>query len=131
MPKYNVHLYREMRVKYFNVEAETPERAAELVRNIDPELCDYENETHECEGQSFGAVVDEIDPANPGHWTNETPINFDDGKLRDAAPQLLKALRGIFLLHEPEGRFQPSHYKPYLKECRDILEQLENIEKTS
>lgn len=94
MPNYNVHLYREMRVKYFNVQADSVEEAALKVKNVDPELCDWENEIHECEGQSFSAIVDEVDPKT-GELTEdgegETPINFSEGSLLYAADDLLAA----------------------------------------
>lgn len=93
MPLYNVHLYREMRVKYLHVEASTPEQAAMRCYHIDPEMCDYENEIHECEGQSFGCVVDEIDPADDQIIWKETPINFEEGRLRDNAHLMLEALK--------------------------------------
>lgn len=44
-----------------------------------------------------------------------------DANLIAAAPDLQAALEGLFSLHEPEGRFQPSHYKPYLKAVREAL----------
>lgn len=31
------------------------------------------------------------------------------------------ALAALYALHEPEGRFQPSHYKPILSKVRDAL----------
>lgn len=38
-----------------------------------------------------------------------------DVRLIAAAPDLLAALKGIMTLHEPEGRFQPHSFKPFLK----------------
>ena len=35
--------------------------------------------------------------------------------------ELLSALQGMFALHEPEGRFQPSHYKPVLAKARAAI----------
>lgn len=47
----------------------------------------------------------------------------DEGNARliAAAPDLLEALEGLLSLHEPEGRFQPSHYKPFLANARNAL----------
>lgn len=103
MPKYNVHLYREMRVKYLNVDAATPEEAAQKVKDINPEMCDYETELHECEGQSFGCVVDELDPSGVHSFLNEERVEFEEGKLRDAAPDLLEALEKMaeMAMHAP------------------------------
>jgi hypothetical protein len=44
-----------------------------------------------------------------------------DKRLRDAAPALLAALKALFALHEPQGRFQPSHFKPVLAQVREAL----------
>lgn len=42
-------------------------------------------------------------------------------KLIAAAPELLDALKAMFALHEPEGRFQPSSYKPILRQAREAI----------
>lgn len=93
MPRYNVHLYREMRVRYRDVIADTPQHAATIVKDIDPELCDYENDIVECEGQSFAAIVDELVEPEVGSddVACETPLQFEYGALRDAATLLLNA----------------------------------------
>ncbi len=52
-----------------------------------------------------------------------------------AAPELLEALQALLSLHEPEGRFQPSHFKPVLHAARSAIakargEPVEQIGKT-
>ncbi len=34
---------------------------------------------------------------------------------------LVEALEALYALHEPEGRFQPSHFKPVLAQVRAAL----------
>ncbi|MDE1007692.1 MAG: hypothetical protein OSB38_18670 [Paraburkholderia fungorum] len=38
-----------------------------------------------------------------------------------ASPKLLTALQALLSLHEPEGRFQPSHFKPVLFQARQAI----------
>lgn len=98
MPKYNVHIYREMRIKYKDVVAPSPRRAAVIMRHVDPEMCNYEYETHECEGQTFCALVDtlaetgESDDIDTG-VKHEDPFTFADGVMRDFAPELFDACK--------------------------------------
>ena len=42
-------------------------------------------------------------------------------KFRDQRNSLRHALEQLFSLHEPEGRFQPSHFKPILQLVRETL----------
>lgn len=44
-----------------------------------------------------------------------------DGRVFIIQTALLNALKGLFALHEPEGRFQPSHYKPILRAVREAI----------
>src|SRR5262249_35138852 len=54
---YNVHLYREMRLKFERIEADTPEAAAAIAR--DKLTTDADN-IDDCEGETFSALVDVI-----------------------------------------------------------------------
>lgn len=45
----------------------------------------------------------------------------EDAHLWAISPLLLYALIGMFALHEPEGRFQPSHFKPFLADARRAI----------
>jgi hypothetical protein len=57
MSSYNVHIYREMRLVFGNINAETPQAAALIARDIPTSEAD---EIDDCEGESFAALVDEI-----------------------------------------------------------------------
>jgi hypothetical protein len=55
MPTYTVHLYQEMRLTFRDIEADSPEEAAEAAtRAENPEI-------HCCEGRNSQAVVDLIE----------------------------------------------------------------------
>jgi len=51
------------------------------------------------------------------------------GKLAAQAPKLLSALKALFALHEPEGRFQPHHFKPVLRQVQETLAGIDVKEK--
>jgi len=55
MPTYNVHLYREMRLFFPGIEADTPEQAAKLVAERAADEAEY---TDDCEGATTSALVD-------------------------------------------------------------------------
>jgi hypothetical protein len=82
MPKYKVHVYREMRLVFDDIEAATPEKAAETAGEKHFDNCD---EWSDCEGQNLYALVD--------HAPHEgTVIEFEAGRMLDAGPVMLKAL---------------------------------------
>ncbi|MCE9567645.1 MAG: hypothetical protein K8U57_37060 [Planctomycetes bacterium] len=49
---------------------------------------------------------------------NQGPVSASDEQLK---VRLLEALEGLLSLHEPEGRFQPSYYKPFLANARTAI----------
>jgi hypothetical protein len=55
MPTYNVHLYREMRLFFPGVEADTAEEAAKIVAE---KASEEAASTEDCEGESVAALVD-------------------------------------------------------------------------
>lgn len=55
MTIYNVHIIREMRLKFEGIEADTPEAAAVIARDKPTSEAD---DINDCEGESFSAVVD-------------------------------------------------------------------------
>ncbi len=56
MPRYNVHLYREMRLFFENVEADNPEEALKKVMDTPADQA----ECHDCEGENLSALVDVV-----------------------------------------------------------------------
>ncbi len=55
MTKYNVHIYREMRLRFDGIEAETAEEAAEKAKDM---LLAEADDFDECDGRDFAALVD-------------------------------------------------------------------------
>ena len=55
MPKYNVHIYREMRLMFTDIEASTPEEAAKIASGKSTDHAEY---MEDCEGKDFAALVD-------------------------------------------------------------------------
>ena len=89
MPKYNVHLYREMRLYYPGIEAESPAQAAAIVAR--KETHDAE-EIESCEGENLGALVDLV---GDHEFERSVIIDFEPERLRKAAPKLLDALQSL------------------------------------
>lgn len=86
MTIYNVHLYREMRLRFGGIEAESPEAAAEAVRRLTLEAADV---VDECDGADFAALVD---VAGDEEFGRSVTVDFEGEGLRKAAPELLAAL---------------------------------------
>ena len=86
MPKYRVHVYREMRIVFDDIEAATPEKAAEIAGEKHFDDCD---EWSDCEGVNLAALVDrQGDP-------DGTLIDFKDGRMLRASESLLSCLKDI------------------------------------
>jgi len=47
--------------------------------------------------------------------------NEANARLIATAPDLLEALEGLLSLHDPDGKFQPSHYKPFLSAAKTAI----------
>jgi hypothetical protein len=84
MTLYNVHIYREMRLKYERIEADTPEAAATIARD---KLTDDADLIDDCDGETFAALVDVI---GDEQFEHSVTIDFKPEPLRKVAPDLLK-----------------------------------------
>jgi hypothetical protein len=80
MPTFNVHLYREMRLYFPGIEADTPEKAAKLVAG---KPTDEATTIDDCDGESHAALVDLVGDTN---YSQSVTIDLDPGK--GAAPSL-------------------------------------------
>ena len=89
MTLYNVHIYREMRLVYEGISAETPEAAAAIARKQPTDDC---VEIADCEGETLSAVVDE---AGDSAYERSVMIDFENECLRTASPALLAACRMV------------------------------------
>lgn len=120
MPKYNVHLYREMRLLFENYEAETPEQAAKLVgdeltSNADDILC--------CEGLNLSALVD---VAGDEEFSGSVTIVFDAQRSIDAKPKLLAALKNLADQADEDcpADYRSRHFIEALENARSVMEGL-------
>jgi hypothetical protein len=85
MPKYKVHIYREMRLEFEDIEAATPEEAARIAGEKHFDDCD---DWSDCEGENLYALVDYAPHEG-------TVINFEGGRLLDTGAKLIGALKRI------------------------------------
>jgi hypothetical protein len=86
MSTYTVHLYREMRLTFTGITADTPEGAATSACNAASETA---TRWEDCEGETFTALVD-LD--GDEEFEHSRVIDFPEGQLRSAAPKLADAL---------------------------------------
>jgi hypothetical protein len=89
MTKYNVHLYREMRLEYVGIEAETPEAAALIARD---RATDDADNVEDCEGENLAALIDIV---GDEEYEQSCLIDFEPERQRKAAARLLDALKWI------------------------------------
>ena|ERR1700722_19846575 len=95
---YTVHLYREMRLVFRDIEADSPEEAAARAAS------DGENpEIHDCGGRTFQAVADLI---LDDELVDETDVLFAEGRLLNAAEDLLRALEQAVAALNTAPRFK-------------------------
>jgi hypothetical protein len=92
MTVYNVHIFREMRLKFDGIEADTPEAAAAIA---DDKLADQADEIEDSDGVGFSAVVDLV---GDGEDTFCRAIYFEAGRLLNAATTLLATLESVAAL---------------------------------
>src|SRR5947209_16912657 len=86
MTRYNVHLYREMRLVFERIEAASPEDAAATARDLDTAEAD---DIESCDGETFAALVDVVGDTD---YEQSRFVPFEPERLRQAAPALLEAL---------------------------------------
>ena len=87
MPTFNVHLYREMRLYFPDIEADTPEQAAKIVAE---KATDEAETIADCEGISTAALVDRF-----GDEDFSGSVTVDLDPMQGAAPELYTALHAI------------------------------------
>ena len=90
MPKYNVHLYREMRLFFPGVEAATPEEAARIAAGKQADAAASIDD--ECDGENLAALIDVV---GDDQYQLSVTIDFEPERLRKAAPHLLAACQMV------------------------------------
>ena len=106
--KYRVHIYREMRLVFEDIEAATPHKAALIAGEKHFDDCD---EWSDCEGENLSALVD--------HAPHEgTMIDFEAGRLRNAAPKLIDVLNK--LLREIDSEIEQRQHGGNGEDCAQL-----------
>ncbi len=86
MTRYNVHLYREMRLLFRGIEADTPETAAALAREMPTDDAD---DLEDCNGEDLAALIDVVGDEN---YVHSRTLEFEGERQRKAAGPPLAAL---------------------------------------
>ena len=71
MTLYNVHIYREMKLRFDGIEALTPEAAANIARD---RLTEDADDIAPCDGETLAALVDEVGDED---FSRSRHIKFD------------------------------------------------------
>ena len=87
MPRYNVHLYREMRLLFEGIETGSHEEAAAIARQRSCEEADF---IGDCDGETFAALVDVVGDTE---YEQTRLVSFEGERLREATPLLLEAVQ--------------------------------------
>jgi hypothetical protein len=86
MKRYNVHIYREMKLLYGGIEADSHEEAARIASD---RLTEEADSMDDCDGETFGALVD---VAGDENFQHSQTVNFESGCLQQAASDMHDAL---------------------------------------
>ena len=99
MTIHNVRIYREMRLVFGGIEAESPEAAALFARG---KPTDEADSIDDCEGENLAALVD---LAGDEDYEHSQFIDFEPERIRKAAPAqaLMLDLIRYGLLHLADG----------------------------
>jgi hypothetical protein len=96
MTTYIVHIYREMRLSYADIEAATPEAAAAAA--ADKPTSDADN-IDDCDGANLAALVDTV--GDEDH-SQSVSVDFEPERQRKTAVKLLAALEAVL----PYARYE-------------------------
>jgi hypothetical protein len=109
MPNYIVHIYREMRLSYAGIEADTPQAAAEIAGSKPTGEADN---IEDCDGENLSALVD---LAGDEDYRHSVTIDFEPERHRKAVPALLAACRMIV------ARWQHGDLAEAARACNDAI----------
>ena len=91
MTIYNVHIYREMKLLFDGIEADSPEAAANIARD---ELTEDADDIDDCDGKTLAALIDVV---GDDQFKQSTLIDFDSEAttLREALACLATAAEDL------------------------------------
>ena len=113
MPTYNVHLYREMRLFFPGIEADTPQQAAKLVAD---KPINEATTIEDRDGESIAALVDLVGDEN---FSESVTIDLNQGEGTAPSPKVtLLTIKEWFLTGEIDG----------VKFCQDsIIDEIDTV----
>lgn len=111
MTLYHVHIYREMRLYFPGIEADTPESAARIAAAKLTADAEY---AEECDGENLAALVD---VAGDDEFAHSVTVDFEGERLRKAAPELLEACRMVV------DRWERGDLAEAVRACAAAVEQ--------
>ena len=117
MTVYNVHLYREMRLLFLDIEAESPEEAAEACRELPDEAACGPAEP--CQGEAFAALVD---VQGDSDYVQSVTIDFEAERIRKAAPKLLATLEHFYnIMHDYESSRNKGYVQQAMQDAKAVI----------
>lgn len=122
MIQYIVHLYREMKLSYTGIEADTPQAAAYIASGKPTAEADN---IEDCEGQNLSALVD---VAGDEDYSESIIVDFEAERIRNAAPALLDALKqcwhqlSLWVADTESCDMSPEDNEALAKACAAIAE---------
>jgi aminoglycoside phosphotransferase len=117
MTVYNVHIYREMRLFFPAITADTPEQAARIAADKPTADAEY---TEDCEGESLAAL---IDVAGDDEFTQSVTIDFQSDRPRKAVPELLEALQTLAKQADEDcpAQYRTRHFTDALEQAQAVI----------
>jgi len=117
MTRYNVHIYREMKLRFDGIEAGSPEAAANIARDG---LTEDADDMEPCDGETFSALVDVV---GDDEFTQSVTIDFESERLRKAASELLEALQTLAEQTDEDcpAEYRTRHFTDALEHARAVI----------
>ncbi len=115
MTYYIVHLYREMRLSFADIEAETAEAAAAIARE---KATGEADDIEDCNGEESSALVD---LAGDEDYRHSVTIDFEGERLRKAAPALLSTLEAMLEVFVDSDQLADYEDMETVKAARDAV----------
>jgi hypothetical protein len=122
MTTYNVHIYREMRLVYGGIVADSHEQAAAYARH---QPTDQADSIDDCEGRSFSALVDVLGDED---YEQSEVIDFAEERQNQAAPKLLAALKAFIeadAMAEECGEWKRENLEHAFQSAREAIAEAE------
>jgi hypothetical protein len=116
MTIYNVHIYREMRLLFQDIAADSPEQAAESCSEFPEDAAC--GSAVDCDGETFAALVD---VQGDYDHSQSVMIDLEPERMRRAAPALLAACRLVV------DRWERGDLAEAARACSDAIAAAEGI----